>query len=251
MAKKQKKAPEGAPDWMVTYGDMMTLLLCFFVILVSLSEIKQDERFQEAMESIKRAFGYMGGAGAVPSQDMPTNSMVSSLEEIVSRRFQLQEGQSSDEGIEGESSSVVNIRQGPDFVIGGRIAFEMGRARLLEGAQEELRSFAARVIGMNTKIRVRGHAMMKPEELYAPYASLDDLSYARAVAVKAFLVSLGIREERITLEACGAGELLRTQAYDEESRAMNRRVEIIVTENLIEDYQGGPPENSTGTISVH
>ncbi|MEM1097808.1 MAG: flagellar motor protein MotB, partial [Planctomycetota bacterium] len=34
MAKKQKCPPAGAPEWMTTYGDMMTLLLCFFVLIV-------------------------------------------------------------------------------------------------------------------------------------------------------------------------------------------------------------------------
>ena len=56
MARKKKQAPAGAPQWMVTYGDMMTLLLCFFVIIVSMSEIKKDERFQEVIESIRSAF---------------------------------------------------------------------------------------------------------------------------------------------------------------------------------------------------
>ncbi len=62
MARK-KDNPQGAPDWMVTYGDMMTLLLCFFVILVSMSELRQETRFKKVMESIRQAFGYKGGIG--------------------------------------------------------------------------------------------------------------------------------------------------------------------------------------------
>ena len=42
MAKKEE-ARAGAPEWMVTYGDMMSLLLVFFVALVSMSEIKKDK----------------------------------------------------------------------------------------------------------------------------------------------------------------------------------------------------------------
>jgi flagellar motor protein MotB len=45
---------------MVTFGDMMSLLLCFFVIIVSMSEIKKDERFQVVMESLRKAFGNTG-----------------------------------------------------------------------------------------------------------------------------------------------------------------------------------------------
>ena len=47
--KKKNKGGGGAPEWMVTFGDMMSLLLCFFVILVSMSEMKQDQKFQEVM----------------------------------------------------------------------------------------------------------------------------------------------------------------------------------------------------------
>ena len=36
----------GIPEWVVTFGDMMSLLLTFFIMLVSLSEIKQEEKFQ-------------------------------------------------------------------------------------------------------------------------------------------------------------------------------------------------------------
>ena len=48
----------GCPDYMVTYGDMMSLLLCFFVIIVSLSQFKEEQRFHAVMDSIKKAFGY-------------------------------------------------------------------------------------------------------------------------------------------------------------------------------------------------
>ena len=49
---RQTGRPKGAPEWLVTYGDAMTLLLCFFVIIVSMSEVKKDERFQRVMERL-------------------------------------------------------------------------------------------------------------------------------------------------------------------------------------------------------
>ena len=50
--KKKKKAPEGAPEWMVTFGDLMSLLLTFFVLLFSVSEIKQ-KKIYEMIRSIR------------------------------------------------------------------------------------------------------------------------------------------------------------------------------------------------------
>ncbi len=54
MARK-RKAEDGAPAWVVTYGDMMSLLLTFFIILVSMSELKADHKFQRVMESLRQA----------------------------------------------------------------------------------------------------------------------------------------------------------------------------------------------------
>jgi chemotaxis protein MotB len=52
--------PEGAPGWMVTYGDLMTLLLCFFVLLFSFSTISQ-KKFESLKESMRGAFGALSG----------------------------------------------------------------------------------------------------------------------------------------------------------------------------------------------
>jgi len=249
MAKKKKKSPEGAPDWLLTYGDMMTLLFCFFVILVSMSEIKEDERFQDVMESIKRAFGYSGGAGWVPGSVPPNNSFDMMKTQLIMRRWQLQIGKSADEGIEGENPSVKTVREGLEYSFGGIVSFEEGKAQLLEKAKEQLAEFTKFFKGMNTKIRVRGHAATIPKERYQPFASLDDLSYARATAVKKFLVEKGISDSRITVEACGDNEPINVQCYDEASRAQNRRVSIIVTENLVDDFRGQPVSDSgTGDL---
>ena len=235
--KKEKKEEGGVPEWMVTYGDMMTLLFCFFVILVSMSEIKDDEKFQRFKESIRRAFGYQGGSGYVTSNLSPKNTMSKDLIEVITRKFQKNLGKSKDKGIEGENHSVKKIRDGLEYTLGGQISFERGRAELLSPARAELARFADVIRGFNTKIRIRGHTSLISPGQYKPFASLSDLSYYRALAVQKFLVSKGIRSERITLEACGANEPLVARAYDEVSQAKNRRVSIIITEKLVKDFK--------------
>ena len=54
MAIEEEPEP-GIPEWVVTFGDMMSLLLTFFIMLVSMSEIKEEERFQAMLESMRRA----------------------------------------------------------------------------------------------------------------------------------------------------------------------------------------------------
>ncbi len=248
MAKKKKEAPGGAPEWMVTFGDMMSLLLCFFVIIVSMSEIKQEERFMEVMESIKRAFGYRGGVGFVPALVPPGNTFQPPMPQIIPKKFQLAEGKTKEEGIEGINPSVQTVRKGTEYIIGGLVNFELGKADLLEQYKKQLDSFAENIKGMNNKIRVRGHtARISPND-YRPFASLEDLSYARAKAVAGYLIQKGIRPERITLEACGDKEPVRAQAYDEDSRALNSRVSIILTEKLVDEYKGETMAETGGMI---
>ena len=52
---------ERAPVWLITYSDLMTLLLVFFVLLFSISEFRQTERFQGVAKSLHTKFGARPG----------------------------------------------------------------------------------------------------------------------------------------------------------------------------------------------
>ena len=86
MPKREKKAPAGAPEWVLTYGDMMSLLLCFFIMLVALSEIKKEDKYQAVVRGVKAAFGMTGGGGSVPTLDDPERSLIKTLEELAQRQ---------------------------------------------------------------------------------------------------------------------------------------------------------------------
>lgn len=237
--RNKQEAPAGAPDWLVTYGDAMTLLLCFFVIIVSFSEIKENERFQEVMESLKQAFGgYPGAPGKAPTTDIAANTLIARLMELELPEESEKKGDSEDEGIHGRKIRVTNVRDGIEVVVGGRIAFERFSASLLPEARELLAAAAEQIRGYNTKILIRGHATREPLPADSMYDDARDLSFARAKAVANELQRHGVRGVRQTLVAVGDSEPLVRQAYTEERRALNRRVEILVTEDLIEDYAG-------------
>ena len=51
--KKKHKQEKGIPEWVVTFGDMMSLLLCFFILLQMFSEVKKDEEYQRVITAIK------------------------------------------------------------------------------------------------------------------------------------------------------------------------------------------------------
>lgn len=231
---------KGAPEWMVTYGDTMTLLLCFFVIIVSMSEVKENERFQRVMESLRKAFGgYSGSVGALPIENIPENSLLQKLLEIeIPRLKEITRGDTEVEGIHGKKFRVTNVRDGIEVVVGGTITFPRFSAVLMGEGRELIAMTAERIRGYNTKILVRGHATREALLEDSLYADARDLSYARARAVMRELEANGLRTVRLIPVALGNTEPLVQQAYTEQRRALNRRVEILVTEDLIDDYAG-------------
>jgi len=236
---KKAEAPQGAPDWVVTYGDCMSLLLCFFIVLFSLSEIRKDDRFMQVMESIQQAFGgFDGSTGTMPLDTKSINSIISKLLELEMQTNDLEKGDSEDEGIEGRKYRVTDIREGVQVVIGGNISFEPFSAVLLPQARDLIARTGDTLRGYRTKIRIRGHSTLDPMPPDSLYSDARDLSYARARAVALELELQGVDKDRLILEAAGSFEPLVRQAYSEKQRAANRRVEIVVTDKLVEEYSG-------------
>ncbi|MEM9701057.1 MAG: flagellar motor protein MotB, partial [Planctomycetota bacterium] len=65
---EEDDGPPGVPEWVVTYGDMMSLLLTFFIMLVSMSEISEKSRYREVLASLHDRLGYPAGAMSAPGE---------------------------------------------------------------------------------------------------------------------------------------------------------------------------------------
>ena len=136
MAKRQKKAAPGVPEWVVTFGDMMSLLLCFFILLQMFSELKKDHEYQRVITAIKEAFGYSGGIGVLPVDDPPLRSIIEQLELMaLKNREEINDSRSPDEGVEGPHLRVTKVRDGIVFTIGGPSTFDE-RSNLLTLTRE-------------------------------------------------------------------------------------------------------------------
>jgi chemotaxis protein MotB len=224
---------------------MMSLLLCFFVLLAAFSELKQEDKFQEVINAIREAFGYSGGSGMVPGDEMPVNSIVQKIQETSlskGEKFK-QISEADDPGVYGRQTTVKRIREGVVFTIGGLITFEPGSADLKEGAAKDLARIAEIIRGKNNKVEIRGH--VTGDDLISGNVDPWDLSYQRAKVVMEFLTAApqNIRSDRLRVIGCGDKEPIVHRVYDKVDKAVNRRVEIIVTEALVQDLQ--PTDNRT------
>lgn len=253
MAKKKCKCDAGIPEWVVTYGDMMSLLLTFFILLAAFSELKKEHEYEKVVHAVKEAFGYDNSKGVMPVDDLPLQSLIESLETMLRKQLDKSKvGQSPETGPQGKKVKVTRVQDGMMFTLGGSLGFEPGSAELMPGASEPLTEIARLLRGRNNKIEIRGHAASKILPADSPFADLWDLSYARAKAVKDFLVLQGgLLDEVMVLDARADTEPVAPRTYSPEAQAENRRVEIIMTEALVDDLRPdanySDPQRALGT----
>ena len=117
MTRKRKPAAHGVPGWVVTFGDMMSLLLCFFILLQMFSELKKDHEYQRVISAIKEAFGFSGGIGVLPTDDIPLTSMIEVLETLALKTYsETKISQNDTPGMDGPQMRVTSVRDGLAFV---------------------------------------------------------------------------------------------------------------------------------------
>ena len=237
MARRPKKAEDGAPAWVVTYGDMMSLLLTFFIILVSMSELKQDRKFQRVMESLRQAFGYKGGIGVVPIDQPPDTSIIVRLKEIVLPDEVLHIGSVPDKGVDGREERVESVRKRED-VFAGDLQFERFSDQMLPRRKALLGRFVEEVRGRTNLIEIVGHTTLEALPPASRFSTKDDLAFARARKVRDVLVELGLPPKQLRVISAADHEPLVSQAYTKDRLARNRRVEVVLMETLIWDYEG-------------
>jgi len=236
VARKKKATATGTPAWMVTYGDMVTLLLTFFVLLLAMSEVKRNQRLLDFMQAIREAFGYVGGARQLPTEDVQIPKNVNEMQMLVMAIHPELLGHTSDEGPQGKRDRVTNIRPGNHYQPGGRFHFPELSAELPEAEVARLTEYAEQLRGYTTLIEVRGHCSKRPVD-GTPFADHMDLSIQRARAAAAVLIENGISGRRIHIVGAGTTQPVTRSASDASERQRNDVVELLQIDQTIDEFQ--------------
>ncbi len=216
--------PPSVPEWVVTFGDMMSLLLTFFIMLVSMSEMKQDEKFQAMLESMRRQFGNEQSLEAAPGEHAVRNSSMTSFASLArAKRLDIMQGGNKVQAVSGEHSLVQSVRQGRNSTIGGVVDFPEDSAELGPEGQDQLKQIAQKLAGKPQMIEIRGHTSRRPVAEGDHY----DLAFGRCRAAMRALVAAGIDPERIRLSSAGANEPI-DDGLAADSRARNARIEVLM-----------------------
>ena len=252
MAKK-KGGGGGGANWMDTYGDMVTLLLCFFVLLYSMSTISEDK-----MKAIIQSFNPnatqtmtdpVGGGG--PSDmdigngvvDVPSDkeAMQKDVDETIDELFQALQAYAKSEGL--ESAISVEMDGGKVYIKFNQNVMFGGDSPVIREEGQEILLRVAKMLdqasGAIEEIRIQGHTARYVYDEPNPEYEDWELSSRRALNAQYFLYQNStIHPSRLVSEAFGQW---RPEGDNKtaEGIAINRRVVMIVSGRNIEEELKG------------
>lgn len=244
MAIEEEDSGCDIPEWVVTFGDMMSLLLTFFIMLVSLSEIKEEEQFQAMVQSMKQEFGYDASrVSMVPGDIRPRNSAIMKIATMGrARRQQTTKGGDKVKAPVGDHPRVMIVRPGSKTAIGTVVYFEEGAVELGDTQHAVLRQHAHVIQGKPQKVEIRGHTSHKPVSQSADLRDHWDLAYQRSRNVMQYLVEeLKLDPKRIRMSLAGPHEPAHI-GTDPEKLRENPRVEVYMLDEVVSDAVGNDQE---------
>jgi chemotaxis protein MotB len=235
--KKHDEPHENHERWLLSYADFITLLMIFFIIMYSMSNLDK-EKYQQVASGLQKAMGGGGGAniigieGKVPiDESIPVNTNIvdATEEEKLEHVKEVVDKYLEDSGLSGSVATTVEER-GLVLSFKDSLFFDSGKADIKTEQTKklvEIGKILNQPIINGSFIRVEGHTDNRPISTYL-YKSNWDLSVIRASNVSQLLINQsGIKPERVS--AAGYGEFRpKADNNSEVGRASNRRVDILI-----------------------
>lgn len=262
MAKKrQEEAPKGSPAWMSTFSDLMNLLLCFFVLLYSMSSV-DAEKFQMVIASLQSNVSILPSGGATIGDGEMISSGVRQLEFLDSYYNEMANSKAEEdseneedgkntiyEAYQAEALSesekmaeeigeaieaagiqnLVEVDFNAEYVqlsLSGAILFNPGKADIIKEAYPIVDKIAVILESYDSNIiEIEGHTDNVPMTS-GTYEDNDVLSMYRALTVANYVRSKTELDPAL-IKSSGRGDYVPiADNTTSEGRARNRRVEI-------------------------
>ncbi len=240
---RKQKPPEGGADWMGTYGDMVTLLLCFFVLLYSISSVDQT-KFMNLVRSLNPDAEELsqivtGDVEIKDGEDFLTGASEQEFQDLYHNLVEISQ--------EYKDTSDIQVTSGDgyQFITFNDSVFFDGDSDVLrpEGAAllDDFSQAISQAASSIQEIHVLGHTSQasatQPNDVYTDRV----LSASRAAVVIAYIQEKNIIDPA-RLVSTGYGQFHPIDTFETpEGRARNRRVEMIITktgavEQALDDY---------------
>ncbi|MDR3325337.1 MAG: flagellar motor protein MotB [Spirochaetaceae bacterium] len=241
MAKKKKKGGGGptGQEWLTTYSDMVTLVLCFFAIMFNPDEVTPSSMSQISVSFMARGMGAKSGGNTLSVgraaelgnnvTSLPASDRGKSLGTALKKAVSLfaPEVHTKKMTISADERGIVISLASDAFFApaSARINMESTRDILLRlGTLLSSEDLSGR------KFRIEGHTDSTAIDPAGPWTSNWELSAARSIAVLSYLTGLGMRENRFQVAGFADTVPVASDATAE-GRSYNRRVDIVILDD--------------------
>lgn len=262
MGRKSKGGEGGGlPAWMGTYGDMMTLLLCFFVLLFAMSSV-DSVKYRNAVYAFRGTFGVMSGGASINQEDKISSSKMEAKgstskyqkvaktvkAKIDKAKTEEKLAKETKEALKSTGSandfSVTVTERGVVISVAEKFLFDSGKATLKQDAGPILDIVLGSIVNMSNNIAVEGYTDNVPINTFQ-FPSNWELSGARAASVVRYFSEKSPElSNRISLAGYGETRPKATNSTIE-GRSANRRVEIVILKSIDEQYEEKAAKNAT------
>lgn len=231
--KKKEQCIQKVPEYMLTYGDMVTLLLCFFVMLFTTATVDGHE-----MKLVIAAFS---GLGLLEGGNTLESGHLAELGNTIESLPSMQTGRALDQArkkavsqfqseIKSNKVRVTVDERGLIISLAADSFFRPATAEVdIEAARETLRNVAGLVNSLEDerRFRIEGHTDSFPTDPEGRWETNWELSAERSANVLHYLVDFGVDEEKFQIAGCADTRPLADNSTPE-GRAYNRRVDIVI-----------------------
>jgi len=238
MAKKKKKSGGGptGQEWLTTYSDMVTLVLCFFAVMFNPDEISPSQMNQLSVSFMMRGLGANSGGNTLSSGKMaelgnsilslPSSDKGKSLGSALRKAISIFAPE-----VKSKKMTITSDQRGIVISLASDAFFNPASARInIESTRDILLRLATLLSSPDLagrKFRIEGHTDSTLTDPNGPWKSNWELSSARAIAVLNYLNGLGVSDRNFQVAGFADTVPVASDAT-QEGRAYNRRVDVII-----------------------
>ncbi|TMV47201.1 flagellar motor protein [Paenibacillus mesophilus] len=245
--KPQAASHSSSERWLITYADLITLLMIFFVIMYAMSKVdiaKYESlskalhlQFNDGPSFIPKGTGIMGDAiPGVPkaedsarkqSPDQTVDTELEQKEENLQNLLKVVRQYIEEQHLQGQVSASDTSR-GIAITLNDLFLFDLGKADLKQGAYPVLEKLASLFPKLNAKVSIEGHTDDLPLATGSLFQDNWGLSQARSVSVIRYFVNTAKLAPGTFISSAYADTKPVSPNDSETNRQKNRRVEIVV-----------------------
>lgn len=233
MARKKKKGGGGlsGDEWLITFGDLVTLLLTFFVLLLSMASMDRSILTRITLFTDDIGFLTYRSAGRIPPRIKMVIDAIDKPWEVLDKQRRIKDLLFPDDVLPPEISrstldenlQILERPEGVALVLTDKLLFQLGSAELSRPAEGILAAVADVLRYMTAPINISGYT----DGVGGNAAGNYRLSGERALSVLDFFLKNGIRNERFSISGYGPNWPIASNRTPE-GQAQNRRVEILL-----------------------